>query len=396
LNSIRGYGMELGEILGEAVSGRGIEKGDAYRLMRADESGLPSLMSAAGKVRLGSKGVITSFSRKAFIPLTNMCRNACGYCGFRRSPTDPQAQLLTPKQVLEIAKQARAAGCNEALFTLGEKPEERYPEVRRKLRALGYDTTVNYLRDVCEIVIEETGLLPHSNPGVLTPEEIATLRGVNASMGLMLENISERLCELGGPHELSPGKKPKLRLDTIEAAGRQKVAFTTGLLIGIGETLEERVDSLFAIKELHDRYGHIQEVLIQNFRAKVGTPMENALEPSPLDVVKTLAVARLIFGGEMNLQAPPNLNSEIMPLLLRAGANDWGGVSPVTVDHINPEAPWPSINRLRVLTEREGLVLRERLPIYPEFILQKRGFLPERLRELIISRIDEKGYVKGW
>lgn len=387
---------ELSEILEEAATGVGIEREAAYRLMYVNERCLPALISTARRVRLQGKGVVTSFSRKVFIPLTNICRNACGYCGFRKAPPDPEARVLTPKEVLWIAEQGRTAGCNEALFTLGEKPEESYSEVRRMLRALGYDTIVDYLRDMCRRVVEETGLLPHSNPGVLTSEEIAKLRDVNASMGLMLENASERLCGEGGPHKLSPGKKPRLRLDTIEAAGRQKVAFTTGLLVGIGETPEEQVDSLFAIKELSDCYGHIQEVLIQNFRAKVGTPMEGALEPNPLEVFKTLAVARLIFGGEMNLQAPPNLNPDVQSLLLQAGANDWGGVSPVTIDHINPEAPWPSIDRLRVLTEGEGLVLKERLPIYPEFILRKRGFIPEGLRELILSRIDGEGYVKGW
>ncbi len=396
MNTTEGISVELSRILEKAAVGKGIEREEAYRLINIGERSIPALISTAMRVRLQGKGIVTSFSRKVFIPLTNICRNACRYCGFRKIPNDPDARLLTPKEVLRIAEQGRAAGCNEALFTLGEKPEEGYPEVRRRLRTLGYDTTVDYLWDMCKLVIEETGLLPHSNPGVLTREEVAELRGVNASMGLMLENVSERLCGEGGPHEPSLGKKPRLRLDTIEAAGSQKVAFTTGLLIGIGETPEERIDSLFAIKGLSDRYGHIQEVLIQNFRAKTGTPMERALEPHPLEVIKTLAVARLIFGGEMNLQTPPNLNPETLPLLLQAGANDLGGVSPVTVDHINPEAPWPSIDRLRVLTEGAGLVLKERLPIYPEFILRRRGFLPEGLKELALSRIDGEGYVKGW
>ncbi|MEM3737397.1 MAG: 7,8-didemethyl-8-hydroxy-5-deazariboflavin synthase CofG [Candidatus Bathyarchaeia archaeon] len=382
------------EVLDKAAGGGGIEREEAYQLMHIGEEHLPALTSTALKVRLHGRGITTSFSRKAFIPLTNLCRNACRYCGFRKTPKDTDAKLMTPKEVLKIAKQAMLAGCNEALFTLGEKPEEVYPEVRERLRALGYENTIAYLYDACKLVIEETGLIPHSNAGILTPREMAELREVNASMGLMLESISERLCGEGGPHELSPGKKPKRRLSVIEDAGRQRVAFTTGLLIGIGETLEERVDSLFAIKKLHEQYGHIQEVLIQNFKARVGTPMEKSAEPSSLEVTKTLAVARLILGGEVNIQAPPNLNSEIQPILLQAGVNDWGGISPVTIDYINPEAPWPSIDRLKEVTERAGFVLKERLPIYPEFITKKQGFIPEGLKDLILSRIDEEGYVK--
>jgi 7,8-didemethyl-8-hydroxy-5-deazariboflavin synthase CofG subunit len=275
----------------------------------------------------------------------------------------------------------------------GERPEARFKEARNILKKLGYKTTVEYLRDMCELVVKRTGILPHSNPGTMTKKEMAELREVNASMGLMLENVSPRLCEAGGPHEKAPSKHPKVRLAVIEHAGQLMIPFTTGVLIGIGETPEEIVDSLYAIKELHSRYGHIQEVIIQNFRAKPGTPMSNHPEPTREYMLRAIALARLIMGGEANIQAPPNLSS-YYPEYLDAGINDWGGVSPVTLDYVNPEAPWPQVSKLREVCRKKGFRLRQRLPVYPEYVLYKRSYLPGNLKDLIIlSKADVRTVV---
>jgi FO synthase len=285
-------------------------------------------------------------------------------------------------------------GCKEALFSLGERPELAFPEARRSLVELGHRSTIEYLARMCALVTAETGLLPHANPGTMTLKEMALLRESNASMGLMLESVSTRLMLPNGPHHPAPDKHPLLRLRTIEGAGRLGVAFTTGILIGIGETLQERTDSLFAIKALNEAYGHIQEVIVQNFRAKPTIPMRAAPEPALLDMLRTLAVARLIFGADMNLQAPPNLTPDAYPLLLLAGINDWGGISPLTLDHINPEAPWPRISVLREQTASLGYRLRERLTIYPEYIFRKEGFVPPSLASRVMSMVDEDGYPK--
>lgn len=385
---------EIAETLRKVLEGKNLQRSDAYRLIKSEGEEAKAIMLMAGVVRDLSKGKRVSFSKKVFVPLTNMCRNRCGYCGFRKEPKHPEARLMAPSQVLKMARLGKKAGCKEVLFSLGEKPEEAYPEVRERLRRLGYNATVDYLRDICDAVLK-MGLFPHSNPGVLTKDELANLREVNLSMGLMLENVSERLLKKGGPHEFSPGKDPKLRLATMEHAGRLKIAFTTGLLIGIGETLDERVDSLFAIKELNDRYGHVQEVIIQGFKAKVGTPMEKYREPSAWEVALTVAIARLIFKGSVNVQTPPNLLPRFYRLLLFAGINDWGGVSPVTKDFINPNHPWPHLDELRRKTEESGFELRERLPMYPEYILSENGFVPEPLRDMVMSMIDQDGYVRG-
>lgn len=339
------------------------------------------------------KGLIVSYSKKVFIPLTNVCRNRCAYCGFRRGYPHPEAKILKPKEVLAIAKSGRSQGCKEALFTMGEKPEEAYEQARKTLREIGYSSIVEYLRDTCELVVRETGLLPHSNPGVLNRSEVHLLKEVNASMGLMLENASTRLCGKGMPHEHSPGKHPEARIKTIEAAGMERVAFTTGLLIGIGETLEERVDSLLAIRNLHERYGHIQEVIVQPFRAKPGTPMSNHPEPSIVDLARTIAVARILMPVDVSIQTPPNLSLNYCQLLLVAGINDWGGISPVTKDLVNPEYPWPSISQLEKVVKEVGLTLKERLPIYPDFI--KKGFLPKALEGIAAELVDGDGYVRA-
>ena len=384
----------IGDLLAKATVQEAVSRQDAYRLMRAGVSELPALMLTASLLRDRHKGNLVTYSRKAFIPLTNLCRNACGYCTFVRQPDDPQAHTMTPEEVLAAANAARDAGCKEALLSLGDKPEDKHPEYRGWLERRGYSTTLAYLRDMCELVHKETGLLPHANPGVMTRNDIAALREVNASMGIMVENVSARLLRPGEAHHRCPDKVPKRRLATLEYAGQMRVAFTTGILIGIGETLEERVDSLFAIKEIHQRYGHIQEVIIQNFRAKPDIPMRDHPEPTPLDMLRTIAVARLILGGSMNIQAPPNLTPDSYQMYLFAGINDWGGISPLTKDYVNPERPWPKILDLRAVTEEAGFRLRERLSIYPEYAVSGDGFIPPSLAERVLALADGQGLVK--
>ncbi len=376
----------------EAVRAQ-IAREEAYRLIVCDQSEISELLSEASRLRDRGKGRLITYSSKVFIPLTKLCRDRCGYCGFRREPNELTDYFLAPEDVLAIAEAGERAGCTEALFVLGERPEQRYPQAREKLKLLGYQTMVDYLRAMCELVLQQTKLLTHSNPGTLTLPELVKLKEVNASLGLMLESVSSRLMQKGGSHERSPSKHPLLRLIVLENAGKLKIAFTTGLLIGIGETPEERVDSLFAIKALQERYGHIQEVIIQNFRAQPNTPMAASLEPTTEEMLKTVAVARLILGEEMNLQVPPNLNASDYGVFLAAGINDWGGISPVTCDHVNLTSPWPEIAELRRVTEEHGFELRARLPIYPEY-LGRSEFVPSRLRPHIRSLVDRQGFVK--
>jgi len=339
---------------------------DAIQL--AVKSPLHELLAAATELRAQGKGTVITFSKKVFIPLTTLCRDYCSYCTFRKDPGQPGAHFMTPDEVLALAERGSAAGCKEALFSLGDQPEKIFPEAREFLRAQGYARTLDYLAAMCELVLKKTGLLPHANPGVMDHAALARLKNSNASVGLMLENVSPRLMRDGLPHAKAPDKVPALRLRTIEEAGKLSMAFTTGILIGIGETMEERIDSLFAIQALHEKYGHIQEVIIQNFRAKPDIPMAAHPEPSLEDMLRTIALARLILGPHMNIQAPPNLSYDDFPRLLEAGINDWGGISPVTKDFINPEAAWPQIARLQTETESRGFTLRERLALYPEFV----------------------------
>ncbi|HEY8489755.1 MAG TPA: 7,8-didemethyl-8-hydroxy-5-deazariboflavin synthase CofG, partial [Dehalococcoidia bacterium] len=348
----------IGEVLAKALSGERLEAAEAYPLIRATGTELVAVLQAASTLRDRGKGRTVSYSRKVFIPLTTMCRQKCGYCTFAKPPGHAEAHTMTPDEVLAVAQAGAALGCKEALFSLGEKPEERYARARRDLARLGYDATNVYLRDMADLVYRETGLLPHLNPGVLTREEVAMLREVSVSMGIMLESVSTRLLEKGGAHWACPGKAPAERLATMAYAGEQGVAFTTGILIGIGETPEERVDSLLAIRDLHDRYGHIQEVIIQNFRVKPDIPMRHWPEPSALEMARTIATARLLLSPEMNVQAPPNLTPDAYQQYLFAGLNDWGGVSPLTKDHINPERPWPKIDELARVTAEAGFELR--------------------------------------
>ncbi|MFY9609379.1 MAG: 7,8-didemethyl-8-hydroxy-5-deazariboflavin synthase CofG [Blastocatellia bacterium] len=363
----------------------------ASRLMRAREGDeFDSLLHAAAELRDRLKGRRVTYSKKVFIPLTNLCRDYCGYCTFRKDPGDPGALTMTPDQVVSVAEAGARLGCKEALFSLGDRPEAIFPEMREALARFGHRTTLSYLAEMCQRVLNETGLLPHANPGLMARRDLETLRQFSPSMGLMLESTSERLTLPGMPHDNAPDKPPSLRLKTIEEAGRLKIPFTTGILIGIGETVDERVDSLFAIRERHERYGHIQEVIIQNFRAKPEIPMRDHPEPSMKDHARTIAVARLVL-WDMNVQVPPNLSDDRYPFLLKAGLNDWGGISPLTPDFINPEKPWPHINRLAERTAYEGYELTERLCVYPEYV-HRDGYIDERLRPRMKSIADERGF----
>jgi 7,8-didemethyl-8-hydroxy-5-deazariboflavin synthase CofG subunit len=375
-----------------AEAGEQIAREDALFLMDRAETG--ALLEAASSLRNRVKGRTISYSRKVFIPLTTLCRDYCGYCTFRRDPGQPGGRYMTPGEVLSVAERARAAGCKELLFSLGDQPERIFPEAREFLRARGFERTLEYLASVSQLALETSGLLPHANPGVMNAADLASLKSFNASMGLMLENVSARLMRRGEAHENAPDKVPSLRLRAIEEAGRQHIAFTTGILIGIGETREERIDSLLAIRDLHARHGHIQEVIVQNFRAKPDTPMALHPEPDMDDMLRTVAVARLILGGEMNLQAPPNLSAPDYTRLLDAGINDWGGISPVTPDFINPEAAWPHIDALGERTADSGFVLRERLSIYPEFTA-RHSFVHGNVRPYLQKLKDADGYARS-
>ena len=355
---------------------------------------LPELMAEAARLRDRGHGNVVSYSCKVFIPLTRLCRDTCRYCTFVRGPRFVASAYLSPDEVLAIARAGASAGCREALFTLGDKPELKYEVARRALAELGYRTTVEYLAAMCALVLRETGLLPHINPGVMSEADIATLRRVSVSQGMMLENVSPRLSLRGGPHHGSPDKEPAARLATIEAAGKLQVPFTTGILIGIGETRAERIDSLRAIDELHRRYGHIQEIIIQNFRAKDDTGMANAPEPDTDEMLWTVSMARVVFGPGMNVQAPPNLSPGLMADLIAAGINDWGGVSPVTPDHVNPEAPWPAIERLRMETTAAGKCLIERLAIYPDHAREPARWLDPMLQTAVLRTSDADGFAR--
>jgi FO synthase len=355
---------------------------------------LAALRAAAAALRDDGHGRLISYSRKVFIPLTKLCRDVCHYCTFAERPRQGHAAYLSTDEVVAIARAGAAAGCREALFTLGDKPELRYAAAADALRQLGYPSTLAYLAAMGEVVLSETGLLPHVNPGVMTAEDIAMLRPVSVSMGLMLESAAERLCAPGEVHHGSPDKHPQPRLETIRLAGEQRVPFTTGILIGIGETRVERIEALLEIAALHERYGHIQEIIVQNFRAKPGTRRAGAAEPSLDDLQWTIAAARLILGPKMNIQAPPNLSQGVYPGLIDAGLNDWGGISPVTPDHVNPEAPWPMVPALREATASRGKILVERLALYPPYATRAGHWVDARLAPRVLSGIDGDGLAR--
>jgi 7,8-didemethyl-8-hydroxy-5-deazariboflavin synthase CofG subunit len=384
--------------LADLQPGLPISRDLALRLIRCADDDLPALLAAARAARDNFKSGVLTYSRKVFIPLTNLCRDYCGYCIFRRDPAEPGAHTMTPEEVLAVARAGEKLGCTEALFSLGDKPELLFPEMRDTLRHLGYKSTLHYLEAMCELVLRETTLLPHPNPGLLSAEWIARLAAVSPSMGLMLETTNRALLAPGAAHDNAPDKVPAKRLRTIEEAGKQQVPFTTGLLIGIGEMPEDRVDTLLAIRDLHDRYGHLQEVIVQNFRAKPNIPMAHVPEPSQGEMLRAVAVARLLL-PKVNIQAPPNLNAPYYEELVDAGINDWGGVSPLTPDYINPEKPWPHLEQLRQRTESKGMHLRQRLPVYPEFLpmvmpkpgCPKTGLLSERVQ----AARDREGFAKN-
>jgi len=379
-------GLSCAAELDNLCPGDPISRDLALRLIRCTDDDLPALLAAARAAKENFKPGVITYSRKVFLPLTNLCRDYCGYCTFRRDASDPGAHTMTPEEVLAVARAGEKLGCTEALFSLGDKPELIFPEMRDTLRHLGYKSTLHYLEAMCELVLRETSLLPHPNPGLLSAEWIARLAALSPSMGLMLETTNKALLAPGAAHDNAPDKEPAKRLRTIEEAGKQRVPFTTGLLIGIGESPEDRVATVLAIRDLHERYGHIQEVIVQNFRAKPNIPMAHAPEPSQGEMLRTVAVTRLLMPN-VNIQAPPNLNAPYYEELLDAGINDWGGVSPLTPDYINPEKPWPHLEELRLRTESKGFQLRQRLPVYPEFLptvmskpgLPKSGLLAQKL-----------------
>ena len=381
--------------LDRLASGSELSDQAAIELLNLDGENEAHLCAAASELRDRGRGRVITFSPKVFIPLTRMCRDFCGYCTFRQSPDETDGLYLTIDQVLSVARAGQGLGCTEALFTLGERPEQRYPEAAEWLSGRGYRTTHEYLAHMCRAVFDETDLLPHGNPGTMSRRELEALQPTNPSIGIMLESSSPRLYEPGGPHEFAPSKRPRVRLRTMELAGELGIPFTTGILIGIGETRRERIESLLDIRRLHQRFGHIQEVIIQNFRAKADTPMADTPDAAPDELMWTTAVARLILGERVNIQVPPNL-SEDYERYIDAGINDWGGVSPLTIDYVNPEAPWPQLTELERRTREAGYELRPRLPVYPEYFANGSQWpLPSHLKEKLLRLTDESGYAKG-
>ena len=386
----------LDRLLAEVQSGAAVSDTDAFLLDGPADYPAAALGAVAAELRDRGKGRVVTFSPKVFIPLTRLCRDFCGYCTFRQSPQDAENLYLSPEEVLAVARAGERLGCTEALFTLGERPEQRYPEARQWLTARGYASTLEYLAAMGQLVVTETALLPHANPGTMSRRELAALQPYNPSMGLMLESVSPRLYQSGGPHEFAPSKRPRVRLCTLELAGELGIPFTTGLLIGIGETRRERIAALLEIRRLHRDYGHIQEVIIQNFRAKGNTPMGGVPDAAAGELAWTVAVARIILGPTVNLQVPPNLSAADYPDYLAAGINDWGGVSPLTIDYVNPEAPWPVLSELQERSREQGFELRPRLPVYPEYIGGAGNWLPAALKGRVAALADAAGYVKDF
>ena len=383
-------------VIQAACNGQRPTREQAMALATYDD--LPVLLRAARILTLQGFGRHVSYSRKVFIPLTQLCRNVCHYCTFAQPPRALEQPYLSPEQVLDIARRGQAAGCKEALFTLGDKPELRYPAAQAALQQLGYASTLDYVEAMARLVWKETGLLPHLNPGIMNTDELRRLRQVSVSMGLMLESSAQRLCGKGMPHWGSPDKLPAIRLAAIDAAGAQAVPFTSGILIGLGETRGERIASLLDLRDLHDRHGHLQEIIVQNFRAKPGTRMADAPEPSLVDHQWTIGMARIIFGASMSIQAPPNLQEGKLDALIDAGINDWGGVSPVTPDHVNPEAPWPHLKTLAENTRVAGRVLVERLALAPAFVQDCAPWVDAGLQGAVRALADTAGLARpdGW
>ena len=385
---------DIKEVIAKASEYAEITDSEALTLSEYSEDCLNDLCRAAGQIRDHGKGTVITFSPKVFIPLTRLCRDYCGYCTFRVDPDQTETLFMNPEEVLSVAKAGENLGCREALFTLGERPEQKYPEAKGWLSANGYDNTLHYLSAMTELVVKETKLLPHANPGTMTHRELSALKDSNPSTGIMLESTSDILYQVGGPHEFAPSKRPIVRLKTIAIAGELKIPFTTGLLIGIGETMLDRMESLLEIRNLQRKHNHIQEIIIQNFRAKPKTPMAEFPDAETQEMLWTVAAARLILGPEANIQVPPNLSSDNYEIYLNAGINDWGGVSPLTIDYVNPEAPWPLITNLKLKTESAGFELRPSLAVYPEYFLDTDEYLPVNLLTKVRKLADEQGYVK--
>jgi FO synthase len=376
-------------LLPDLDENRNLTREEALALLDCE---LAALTQSAARRRDAAHGSLVSYSRKVFIPLTQLCRDVCHYCTFAQPPRRNERAYLPLDQLIAIARTGKDAGCKEALFTLGDKPELRYRAAADELAQLGHSTTLSYLAQAARVVLGETGLLPHLNPGLLTADDLAALRAVSVSQGFMLESAAERLCAAGGPHHGSPDKHPTARLASIRAAGEQHVPFTSGILIGIGETRQERIDALLALRDLHAAHGHLQEIIIQSFRPKTATRMADAPAPEINELVWTIAIARLLFPPSMNIQAPPNLTPGALRRLIEAGINDWGGVSPVTPDHVNPEAPWPHIGALERVTNAAGKDLVERLAIYPAFARRAEIWVDPGMRPALLDRIDADGW----
>jgi len=372
--------------LARAAAGDALSRDEAVALLD-DPACTEPLLDVAGARRDAHWGATVTYSPKVFLPVTNLCRDRCTYCTFRKDPGDPDAWTMLPEDIAGWSTRGRALGCKEALLCLGDKPEIAFREYRTTLASLGHATTAEYVERASAIALE-CGLLPHTNAGLLTGDEMARLRDLNVSLGLMLENVSPRLRERGQVHQWAPDKDPALRLRMLREAGELRIPFTTGLLIGIGETLAERVDTLVAIRDLHRAHGHIQEVIVQNFRAKPTIPLADAPEPDAVDLARTVAVARLLLDPEVSVQAPPNLSPDDHALLLRAGLNDWGGISPLTPDYVNPEAPWPHVAALAETCRAAGYRLAERLAIYPRYI-EEPGWLAPALRPHVTALAAE-------
>jgi FO synthase len=386
---LNGPSKRLSAILENAESGEVLDREDALYLVGLEKDEIPFLLMTASRLRDSGKGKILTYSKNVFVPVTQICRNKCGYCTFKYEPGEGPL-FMSPDEVVDMAKKGAELGCTELLFVTGDKPELKYPVYKEALKKLGYETTADYLIAMGEAGLKEN-IFPHTNLGLATSNELLSFRQSNPSMGLMLENISPRLLKKGQAHHGCPDKVPKQRMKTMELAGEHRIAWTSGILVGIGETWEERIDSLIALRELGEKYGHLQEIIIQNFSPKPGILMEKYPPPSFIDMLKLVAIARLIFGEHMNLQIPPNLNPETYPIFIHAGINDLGGVSPLTIDYVNPEAPWPKLELMNNMVEELGFTLRERLPVYPEFI--DKEFIEEGVLGRVVDFVDKDGYV---
>ena len=380
----------VSEILAKSLERQTISKIDAYTLINSEEDDL--IISTAKIIRDQIKPSTITYSRKVFINLVNLCRDTCSYCTYKKEPSEKLVSMMMPSQVLTIAETGKRFRCTEALFVTGERPEQKYPEARVWLKSIGHSSTVEYIREISEVVLKKTGLLPHTNAGTLTKREMSLLKDTNVSLGLMLESSSARLMKKGMPHEMAPSKNPKARIKTLENAGELKIPITTGLLIGIGESPEDVIDSLFVIREIHRKYDHIQELIMQNFVPNLESRMAKFAPPSHDYFLKSVALARIII-PEMNIQVPPNLSPNIFGKYIDAGINDWGGISPITIDHVNPEFPWPTIESIKCATKNKGYDLRARLPVYPEFI-HKEDFILDKLKIYIDPLLDTAGLVR--